>query len=307
MSPSNHNPTPSALIHPPLRPEIQRILSQLESLPYFERRLKISRIFNPRPARFLYKYIGFNADDETSIDRARDILVRSRLWLSSPEDFNDPFDMSIKIIITGPASERKARLKEICKSQGMKWKDTEERVKQLMRKGRDHLERSIQDAATTRMNQNGIYSFAGGPRNILMWSHYARNHTGVCIIFEVAQDVMTFFQTLPVEYSEDYPIVNWTNNFEEEINKALLKKHEGWKYEQERRILRIGEARSYLSFKPDSLVGLIYGCRIPANSLLKLKELVKERKDARLPTFSVYEAKKHESEFKLSILRKSPS
>lgn len=46
------------------------------------------------PPPFLYKYFGFDHTSQTSIDRLRQIILDSQLWLSSPVDFNDPFDMS---------------------------------------------------------------------------------------------------------------------------------------------------------------------------------------------------------------------
>jgi len=112
------------VIHPPLRPELQALISHLETLSHLQRRHEINRIFNPKPPRFLFRFVGFDPEDEISIDRVIDALIRSRLWLSSPEDFNDPFDMGIKIEVAASPKERKQRLINICKSQGMNWVST---------------------------------------------------------------------------------------------------------------------------------------------------------------------------------------
>jgi len=162
----------------------------------------------------------------------------------------------------------------------------------------------LQNAAKQHIGRIGICSFAGDPRSVLMWSHYAKHHTGLCFIFEVSRDFRTFSQALVVDYSTEFPVANWGKNFEQYLQKAILRKHEGWSYEKERRILRIGQARSYLSFKPEALVGVILGCRATANSLPKLKELTKERNDAGQPYCKTYEARQHKSKYKLSIFRR---
>jgi hypothetical protein len=46
--------------------------------------------------RFLYKFRAA-PDTSDSIRSITDILLNSTLWLSSPTDFNDPFDMAVKI------------------------------------------------------------------------------------------------------------------------------------------------------------------------------------------------------------------
>jgi len=269
-----------SLTHPPLQPEVQATLSHLEALSYFQRRREINRIFKPKPPRFLFRFVSFDPEEKTSIDRIRNVLVHSKLWLSSPKDFNDPFDMSIKIEVAASPKERKQRLINACKNQGMNWTESEKIAKKIMKEGPKALEQKLQDAGKQHIGQIGICSFAGDPRNILMWSHYAKHHTGLCFIFEVARDYTLFTQALKVDYSTEYPTANWGNNFEQDLQKTILIKHEGWSYEKERRILKINQARSCLSFKPEALVGVISGCRANANSLSKLKELAKDRNES---------------------------
>jgi hypothetical protein len=62
--------------------------------------------------RFLYKFRAALPDSSRSIE---DILLRSNLWLSSPNDFNDPFHMAAKIIVDSTAAERRKRFEEILK------------------------------------------------------------------------------------------------------------------------------------------------------------------------------------------------
>jgi len=59
-----------------------------------------------------------------------------------------------------------------------------------------------------------------------MWSHYATNHEGLCFQFELARDIETFSKALPVNYNDDYPVVNWIKDVSgNELFRTLLQKH----------------------------------------------------------------------------------
>jgi hypothetical protein len=50
---------------------------------------------------------------DTSLDRLRTIVVDSKLRLSSPSSFNDPFDMTAQVVAEGTHDERLRRFTEI--------------------------------------------------------------------------------------------------------------------------------------------------------------------------------------------------
>src|SRR4029077_15773202 len=69
-----------------------------------------------------------------SIDRLRDVLVRSRFWLSSPLEFNDPFDMSAQLVVEGTVEEKKQRVRALLKERGVKFNDLEKQLRLIMSK-----------------------------------------------------------------------------------------------------------------------------------------------------------------------------
>jgi len=150
----------------------------LWSLDYEGRRRFLWHRTFPRPSRFLYKFRSLFPANETSVDRLRDVLVRSRLWLSSPFDFNDPFDMSAKFIVDGTVTERRRRFEGLLKAQGLKRKQIVNELTRLMMKPESEIAEVAQAAWHKKVASTGIYSFGGKPRSILMWSHYASNHKG---------------------------------------------------------------------------------------------------------------------------------
>ena len=103
----------------------------------------------------------------------------------------------------------------------------------------------------------GVSSFAERPDNILMWSHYANKHTGICVEYDFShldkEDITAFL--LPVIYTKKRPLLpikKLTNLFGKEddnvsisnglyimryLLEAILSKSLDWKYEEEWRMI----------------------------------------------------------------------
>ena len=90
----------SAMVTPPnpRTPSFDEYVRYLEGLGYRQRR-KFLASRKSTACRFLYKFRSIVPSDATSVERMRDILVQCRLRLSSPAEFNDPFDMAGKLVV----------------------------------------------------------------------------------------------------------------------------------------------------------------------------------------------------------------
>ena len=64
------------------------------------------------------------------------------------------------------------------------------------------LSRSVQDVIAQRR----IYCLTPIPNNILMWSHYADNHKGICLEFDTS--IRLFGTAREVDYRETYPLLS---------------------------------------------------------------------------------------------------
>ena len=53
----------------------------------------------------------------------------------------------------------------------------------------------------------GVFSMAKRPNNILMWSHYAADHTGICIEFDSEAHPEAFPNAHAVRYREESPVI----------------------------------------------------------------------------------------------------
>jgi hypothetical protein len=285
---------------PATPPEFARIAKYLLSLGYRKRRQVLWHRVKPRLPRFLYKFRSLLPADEKSVDRMRDILVRSRLWFSSPEDFNDPFDTSIKAVVDGDPQELRNRIDNIFKARGMKWADRQREVARIMSRPQE-IPLRVQETFKQTLYAMGVCSFGGDPRSILMWSHYAANHEGFCLQFELARDVENLI-SLEVNYSEEYPVLIYINGTDE-LMPLLLTKFKGWCYEKESRIIIPESARQYIDFRPAALSGIIIGCRAKQETVEALNNLLAERSARSYPMPKLYRVFLDNSNYELIIKR----
>lgn len=251
------------------------------------------------PPLFQYKFRPLN--DEVAIDTVRDLVVHSQFWLSSPVDFNDPFDMSAKLVFDGTMKENRHRLKELLKQEGVTWGKREKQIPKLLSRSSIENDKILQRGHFETVKETGVYSFGGDPLNILMWSHYASNHSGICLQFATAKDPKTFLRIVKIKYSHDYPLVHWTTKFSDGLHVILERKHIGWEYEKETRIVVIDGARQYFPFRPEALVAIIIGCCATKASVDTIRNLLAERSAKRLSLPRIYRAVKHESRHKLIL------
>jgi hypothetical protein len=289
----------------PYYPRLDPLLDKLGQLTYRQRRTWLWHNNKPRLSRFLYKYRRCYPSDTTGVDRLRDVIVRSRLWLSSAADFNDPFDMSARVVVEGSSDQLENRLKTLIDRHQPTLTKSQRtgKLREFLRKSPEELMEIARSGFENTVKVMGVYSLAGDPKNILMWAHYAADHTGICLQFEVVRDSRTFLQAVHVDYLPDYPTLNWIEETAPQIVKALLRKEEGWSYEKEQRIIIPNGAHTYLPFHPDALTAIIFGCRSGDPIKQKIHDLVAERQKMGMAAPRLYVATKHSSEYALVLKR----
>jgi hypothetical protein len=295
--------------------EVDPVLIGGMELPYFWRRVALWRR-KERSPRFLYKFKalrrphtrqeGESPFTAESIEHLRVIIVRSLLRLSSPDDFNDPFEMSAHWVIEGTTKERVERFTALMKEQMPRanFKERERAVLKLMETPAADLLPIVRGSYTRQRHTFGICCFAGrDPANVLMWSHYADEHRGICLQFELAKDLLVLMRAISVDYIDEYPTLNWIHPSEvhDGIGSTFTRKHTRWKYEGEHRILLEGQARTYLKFDPSALTGIIFGCRADEEVKGCVGSLLEERAGRGMPPVELYYARQNTQRYELDI------
>lgn len=274
--------------------EISTFLSRL-SYPEVKKYLRTPPNNYPH---YLYRYLS----PEISEERLRDMLVYSRFWLSTSADFNDPFDMTAEVVMNAQVLDKRKRFDQLLKDHEpqLSWKQRQNEITKLMTDPRFEKQ-MLEKHLTTNMQKAGVLCFSTEPKNVLMWSHYAKDHKGLVLQFELARDPEEFCGAFPVNYNGGYPQFNWFGQIEEQLMQIVLQKHPAWRYENEHRIVKIGNARTYLDLNPEALTGVICGCRIDSALKSKVLKVLRARKKAKLPDVQVYQASKHGAAYKLLV------
>ena len=113
---------------------------------------------------------------------AEAIIDYNTLRFSSPDCFNDPFEFHdglVKFEVT------KNYFKEIVRKRTKDKKQIKKHLAVFESDKADFIENLINQFRRQK-SETKISCFSATNLNILMWSHYSKNHTGACIQFDEA-------------------------------------------------------------------------------------------------------------------------
>lgn len=132
----------------------------------------------------------------------------------------------------------------------------------------------LREQRALSVNFVGILSLSALPNQVLMWSHYAEAHTGICLRFNRSSPwAFPFIAAQKVIYSAERPVLNPItdtdpDNAQALVDKVILTKADFWAHEEEWRVMShpnssIGMGGPGLTtFAPRALDGIILGACI---------------------------------------------
>ncbi len=238
----------------------------------------------------LYKY---RAVDKYSLN----YLISNEVYFAKTNSFNDPFDSQIL----------PSRLLGELEIIGIDVSSSP------LRRHDGFLE--------DRLDGFGVFCLSCKNNDILMWSHYADSHKGICFGFK-----KPFHHYIPneapiysrdIDYIERHPYIdvyndynrgdvyNSENEFDNHmkmaldlLNASLTQKHKSWEYEEEIRIIS-EEGPKPMSFKPEALESVVLGMNISPADTKIVKELLAHRKWSHV---KIYKAQPKAAELGLDIV-----
>lgn len=258
---------------------------------------------NSRPKK-LYKYKPWKWVEEEKDGKKEkhnytmDILTKNELYLNSVSSFNDPFEF-IPPIINGTKEQMMEKYLKGKREAGenVKQKDID-KINYVIQSLTDDEKKQISIGMNESFrNTMGVYCFSEKKNNILMWSHYADYHKGICLEFDHSDPKL--FSAERVSYSPDYPQYNLFSTEVEEKNAKYFTKSEDWTYEAEYRIVIPNFAEKAKGFEPQIITGVIIGCCMPNEQIEEVKEVLQTRKTP----VTLYQARKKERDFGLDIIQ----
>ena len=242
----------------------------------------------------LYHYETFHPE------RLHDILSNNRVWVSSPADFNDPWDFKFDYDVASLADPTIVE-KEVRgyidvtyqRMRGMPLKEIFARAKQYRDDPKMLAERAQEAAVVITLqaqNQYRVYCTASRWDCQLMWAHYGGKHTGICL--EYATDNPVFSAAMAVEYRDDYPnfrLFAKDDVADTDVERAFTAKSSAWAYEREYRVVAQERAHAtahptlvaegnYLAIPRESLTAIVVGCAANADTVRGVARLLVETK-----------------------------
>lgn len=222
------------------------------------------RSMSDQPVKKKDEQTGIEKDDLTELEKVRKTILDQEIWFAKPSTFNDPFDSFPAINVDG-AEEQKVEFWERLINRDSPHKSREDiqtEARSAVRNGHD-LQR-LMDKMINRKYWDNFKTFclSNTQRNILMWSHYANNHKGICLGFDSTPEKTVFGGAKKVKYCEDRYEIAWLDGDREEgLIESLYRKSDLWKYEQEWRIVYPGH-RGSQDYKTEELEEIIFGSEI---------------------------------------------
>ena len=211
------------------------------------------------------------------------IISGQILKFSSPDSFNDPFDCDINLLefnFSECSQEIKNEL-ELIKKDISKQRDRD-MSKEVDKIPLDKIEDIYRRSQLDKINRSSICCFSKNYKNTTMWSHYADNHKGVCLIFDISHENPLIDHRAdrltqgPVDY-DNYTPANYLKSKLEGIMKLYLTKSSDWRYEEEFRITIIEESGLF-KFHQDFLRGVIFGLRVTDKEIEQFKLICKSHR-----------------------------
>lgn len=255
----------------------------------------------PLPHR-LYKFRSLSSATDKRF--ARSMIVDGELYFANPMSFNDPFDTLPAISMESTRAERDQYFSRVV-GERMEGKPRPERrrIELTMRRmgEREQLD-AFRQAAIMTMGEIGVCSLTERNDHVLMWSHYADNHRGICVGIRHNASHFEGQWPLDVRYSRVRPVHNpIQRGSPSEMINMMLTKADFWAYEREWRLLHTSAtggagARRYGA---QCIASVHLGCRITPETRAEVLSWCAERS----APIEVYQAEPNLKTFDLQFKR----
>lgn len=252
------------------------------------------------PAKF-YKYRPMNTPE--LVQRVESIVLHNEIFFAPPPLFNDPFDLKPAFSLDAPPECQREDYLRLSRKFQPHFSDAQhnKEADSVMAKSLDAENIAgavaiIQAMYAEVLIRVGVFCVSTKRDDILMWSHYADSHRGVCLEFDGMARLMAHAQQ--VNYSRKrVPINPYADDNMARMEKAMLTKSEHWAYEAEWRLFRHIEGPGSVKFCPPNLTGIILGALASQDTL----DMVRKWMAQRSSPLAIYRATTSGQDFELQI------
>lgn len=262
----------------------------------------------------LFKFKGMSGESRGHV---LDMISNSRIYFSSPDQFNDPLDCSPVCALAKSASDPEF-IQELLEDEAALARAAGKSPEEIeaMRKAEGVPPSEVASAVTARiraelMNDARVFCLSASDSHPLLWSHYADSHRGVCLHFRAAPGSL-FGLARAVEYRPERPVIlvplSYNKSTDDIADTMVRVKADFWGYEDEYRILGHEDENvdwgfsltdRRCPFPPKLLCGLTLGMKVSAPDRKELINLAIKR----YPPLAVYAAEEDPDRFWINSYR----
>lgn len=243
----------------------------------------------PTPPIRLWKYREWN-------EFSRRLISDGELYFSSLDDLNDPFEFYWREQFPQDSEEREEFIWKFCRAVAS------DALEPILLELRRQLEKWMQRSElgviglvpTAAEFQEGVFCASERFDDLLMWSHYADKHRGVCV--SLRTDRMAGRRILQVNYREDIEIIDawdYVRHTTEAFVKASIRKSPHWSYEREWRTV----GPKGVQFFPDVVDCVIVGAAARDSTRKEVRDFV----ESTGKKIKVVEARRDLNQYRLQI------
>lgn len=199
----------------------------------------------------IYRYRNF--------EKGLEMIDSQELFLSKPENFNDPFDCYEGLVnFKMTKGFMREYITKYVAKMGITTREQRRRIESQLLKNPSSLK--LEDFFKSQKQQFGVCCFSWSYKNIVLWGNYADSHKGICLGFRNLKPVETgLYGIYPVNYVSEINQYEFSS-FEDDKywEHWLCTKSEDWKYEDEVRLI----SKTYngkLKFPKEALAEIFLG------------------------------------------------
>ena len=264
---------------------------------------QIRRITDKEIPKTLYKYRSWDNSFHQKILSAQEI------YFPKPSDFNDPFDGNIPIrwdkMTYEDCVQKNMEILNIMnkdKDQSLVRAHAEKVTKEKTLWHPDRLSKERPEQLDKWDSIIGLVSLTEISDSILMWSHYASDHTGFAVGFDTNSLSLEYeFDYIePIVYQKEYPLISGLEDTTPQFHKKFFHKSLDWKYEKEWRISKNHIQNRVVKIKKKTFKELILGCRMKEDNKQAIIKMAKKHLGSHI---DIYQAEKDAEDFKLNITK----
>ena len=244
----------------------------------------------------LYKYMAINSN-------LFSLLINNELWFSKPSDFNDPYDCNLSYDLSAMTYEY---LYNTLRFYDRNRDGNDEAIKNralYLSNNPLEIEKIGKDVIQEKLDKKGIACFSESCEILLMWSHYANSHKGICLTFNFDNDIDFPRFAYKVEYPDFYPKIKSIGGDQLKHDQQIFaNKSKEWEYEKEIRIIRDSKwhdkFRGAIAFNPIVLTEIKFGYKSSEEDIKTVSNLALQK----YPHIKLYRSQLKKAEFGIEFI-----